>query len=64
MPIIQVIGVLYQMSKIQIADLSSKSILKDLNAQDIQRIFGGRQIEPEPDPQPPSSCWGGECRNR
>lgn len=64
MAIIQVIGVLYQMSKIQIVDLSNKSILKDLNAQDIQRIFGGRQPEPEPDPQPPSSCWGGECRNR
>jgi hypothetical protein len=52
------------MSKIQIADLSSKSMLKDLNAQDIQRIFGGRQIEPEPEQKPPSSCWGGECRDR
>lgn len=51
------------MSKIQISDLSSKSMLKDLKAQDIQHIWGGRHID-EPEEKPPSSCWGGECRDR
>jgi hypothetical protein len=54
------------MPKIKIVDLSSKPILKDLNNQDTQHIFGGRHVDPEPgpDPEPPSSCWGGECRDR
>lgn len=43
------------MSKIQITDLSSKSILKDLDDKDTRHVFGG---------EAPSSCWGGECRDR
>jgi hypothetical protein len=45
------------MSKIKIADLSSKSMLKDLNAQDIQHIFGGHQVEPKPDSKPTSRYY-------
>jgi hypothetical protein len=41
------------MSKIKIADLFSKPILKDLDSQDIQCVFGGRQPDPDPDPLAP-----------